>query len=70
MSIFAYYFLQIFSRILKSFQLPVGPSQLRVGQRKQYLDPNHSATWIIGMLVGGRDGGGRLLLKLRFISQE
>ena len=43
--------LQIFSRILRSFQLPVGPNEMRVQQVKSYLEARHSASFIVNILV-------------------
>ena len=44
--------LQIFTRILRSFQLPVGSKELQTGAHKEYLDASKAATLIVSLLVG------------------
>ena len=44
--------LQIFTRILRSFHLPVGPKELQTGSPKEeYLDASKAAVLIVSLLV-------------------
>ena len=43
---------QIFSRVLRSFQLPVGPKELRAASSKDQLNTGKAAALVVCMLVG------------------
>ena len=44
--------LQIFTRILRSFHLPVGPKELQTGShQEEYLDASKAAVLIVSLLV-------------------
>ena len=44
--------LQIFTRILRSFHLPVGPTELQTGSPKEeYLDASKATVLIVSLLV-------------------